>query len=87
MTIVTMGLDLAKSVFQAHGVDKSGAAVLVKKLHRKQMLGTVRNLCGRPVSLLSHKSFAEHHGELGPCLSPFPRRPFPVFRSVVENKV
>lgn len=38
MTIVTMGLDLAKSVFQAHGVDESGAAVLVKKLHRKQML-------------------------------------------------
>ena len=38
MTIVTMGLDLAKSVFQAHGVDENGAAVLVKKLHRKQML-------------------------------------------------
>ena len=33
-----MGLDLAKSVFQAHGIDESGATVLVKKLHRKQML-------------------------------------------------
>jgi transposase len=38
MTITTIGLDLAKSVFQAHGVDESGATVLVKKLHRKQML-------------------------------------------------
>lgn len=38
MTTTTMGLDLAKSVFQAHGVDENGATVLVKKLHRKQML-------------------------------------------------
>lgn len=38
MTITTIGLDLAKSVFQAHGIDESGATVLVKKLHRKQML-------------------------------------------------
>lgn len=38
MTIMTIGLDLAKSVFQAHGVDEDGATVLVKRLHRKQML-------------------------------------------------
>jgi transposase len=38
MTITTIGLDLAKSVFQAHGVDENGRAVLVKRLHRKQML-------------------------------------------------
>ena len=38
MTITTIGLDLAKSVFQAHGVDEDGNTVLVKKLHRKQML-------------------------------------------------
>ncbi|MEQ6335604.1 IS110 family transposase, partial [Sphingobium sp. MK2] len=36
MTITIIGLDLAKSVFQAHGVDDK--VVLVKKLHRKQML-------------------------------------------------
>jgi transposase len=34
----TIGLDLAKSVFQAHGVDESGVTVLVKKLHRKEIL-------------------------------------------------
>lgn len=38
MTITTIGLDLAKSVFQAHGVDENGGTVLVKRLHRKQML-------------------------------------------------
>lgn len=38
MTVTTIGLDLAKSVFQAHGVDESGATILVKRLHRKQML-------------------------------------------------
>ena len=38
MTITTIGLDLAKSVFQAHGIDENGGTVLVKRLHRKQML-------------------------------------------------
>lgn len=38
MMIKTIGLDLAKNIFQAHGVDERGATVLVKKLHRKQML-------------------------------------------------
>ena len=37
MAIVTIGLDLAKSVFQAHGVDETGATALTKRLHRKQM--------------------------------------------------
>lgn len=38
MNIKTIGLDLAKSVFQAHGVDEAGKTTLVKKLHRKQMI-------------------------------------------------
>ncbi len=38
MAITTIGLDLAKSVFQAHCVDETGATVLAKRLHRKQML-------------------------------------------------
>ena len=36
--IVTVGLDLAKNVFQAHGADASGHAVLRKKLRRDQVL-------------------------------------------------
>lgn len=38
MTVTTIGLDLATSVFQAQGIDANGATVLLKKLHRKEML-------------------------------------------------
>ena len=38
MTITTIGLDLAKSIFQVHGIDETGATALTKRLHRKQML-------------------------------------------------
>ncbi len=37
MKITTIGLDLAKSVFQVHGVDGEGRAVLRKQLKRHQM--------------------------------------------------
>lgn len=36
--IVTAGFDLAKNVFQAHGADTSGRAILCKKLRRDQVL-------------------------------------------------
>lgn len=36
--VITVGLDLAKNVFQAHGADASGRAVLRKKLRRAQVL-------------------------------------------------
>ena len=36
--ITTVGLDLAKNAFQAHGADASGRAVLRKKLRRDQLL-------------------------------------------------
>lgn len=38
MDITTIGLDLAKTVFQVHGVDASGAAVIRKTLRRSQVL-------------------------------------------------
>lgn len=38
MEITTIGIDLAKSVFQIHGVDSAGRAVLKKQLRRDQML-------------------------------------------------
>ncbi|QAX30053.1 IS110 family transposase [Leisingera sp. NJS204] len=38
MKITTRGLDLAKSVFQAHGIDENSKTVLVKRLHRKRMI-------------------------------------------------
>lgn len=38
MTITTLGIDLAKAVFQLHGVDASGAVVVQKKLRRNALL-------------------------------------------------
>lgn len=38
MNITTVGIDLAKNVFQLHGVDARGKAVLRKTLKRKQMM-------------------------------------------------
>ena len=38
MDIITIGLDLAKSVFQVHGVDASGAVAVRKTLRRSQVL-------------------------------------------------
>ena len=35
--VITVGLDLAKNVFQVHGADSEGHAVLRKKLRRAQM--------------------------------------------------
>jgi transposase len=37
MTITTIGLDLAKNVFQVHGADERGKAVLRKQLRRDQV--------------------------------------------------
>jgi transposase len=36
--VITVGLDLAKSVFQAHGADASGEVVFRKKLRREQVV-------------------------------------------------
>src|SRR4029078_74413 len=38
MQITTIGLDLAKNVFQIHGVDATGQVVVRKSLRRSQML-------------------------------------------------
>jgi transposase len=38
MNITTIGIDLAKSVFQVHGTDERGKAVLAKVLRRAEMM-------------------------------------------------
>jgi transposase len=38
MTITTMGVDLAKNVFQIHGIDEAGAVVVRRTLRRRQMM-------------------------------------------------
>jgi len=44
MNVTTVGIDLAKSVFQIHGVNKHGKAVLRKQLRRQQMAEFFANM-------------------------------------------
>jgi transposase len=44
MNAITIGVDLAKSVFQVHGVDVGGAVVVRKKLRRGQVLSFFEGL-------------------------------------------
>jgi len=39
--ITTIGLDLAKNIFQVHGVDEAGEVVVRKQLRRVQVLGVL----------------------------------------------
>lgn len=44
MQVSTIGLDSAKSVFQVHGVDREGRAVLRRKVRRDQLVALFSNL-------------------------------------------
>lgn len=45
MTIVTVGIDLAKDVFAVHGVDEAGKAALVRpEVPRAKLLELIANL-------------------------------------------
>jgi transposase len=66
--VSTIGLDLAKHVFQAHGARLSGAVVFRKKLRREQVLTF---FAGQPRCLVAMEACASSHhwaraiGELG----------------------
>lgn len=47
--VTTLGIDLAKNVFQLHGIDEQGRVVLNKKLSRIKLKGFIANL---PVCLI-----------------------------------
>ena len=44
MKITTIGIDLAKAVFQVHGVDGRGKVLVRKQLKRKDVVGSLRIL-------------------------------------------
>jgi transposase len=44
MKIATVGIDLAKNVFQVHGVNEHGICVLKKQIKRSQMIEFFANL-------------------------------------------
>lgn len=56
--VITIGLDLAKSVFQAHGADEAGAVVFRKKLRRGQILAF---FAGQPRCLVAMEACAGAH--------------------------
>src|ERR671916_2729186 len=66
--VSTIGLDLAKNVFQAHGASASGAVLFRKRLRREQVLAF---LAGQPRCLVAMEACASAHywgrtiGELG----------------------
>ena len=58
MTITRIGLDIAKSVFQLHGVDARGKTVLRRTLARGEVLGFFVN---RPACLIGIEACAGSH--------------------------
>jgi len=42
--VITIGIDIAKNVFQVHGVDASGSTVIRKQLKRRQVLAFFKKL-------------------------------------------
>jgi transposase len=43
-TVTTIGLDIAKSVFQVHGVDGAGQVVIRRRLKRRYVLAFFQKL-------------------------------------------
>ncbi len=51
MPVITIGLDIAKSVFQVHGEDARGKIVTEKRLRRSQVEGFFRRRPNAPVGI------------------------------------
>ena len=47
-TITTIGLDIAKSVFQVHGVDAAGQVVIRRQLKRRVRPGVLPEVAAMP---------------------------------------
>jgi transposase len=57
-TITTIGLDIAKSVFQVHGVDAEGNVILRRQLKRRYVLAFFQKL---PPCLVGIEACASSH--------------------------
>ena len=58
LAITTIGLDIAKSVFQVHGVDARGSAVVRRQLKRRYVLAFFKKL---PPCLVGIEACATSH--------------------------
>ena len=59
MKVATIGLDIAKQVFQVHGADKNGRQVLRRKLRRSELVGFFSEL--EPCLVGIEASGSAHH--------------------------
>jgi transposase len=68
-TITTIGLDIAKSVFQVHGVDAAGEVVIRRQWKRRYVLAFFEKL--RPCLVGIEACASSHYWsrELPPCLT------------------
>ena len=57
-SVTTIGLDIAKNVFQIHGIDESGVVILRRSLRRGQMPAFFDNL---PPCLIGMEACATAH--------------------------
>ncbi len=83
MKITTVGIDLAKSVIQVHGVDERGKAVLRKQLRRNQVVAFFANL---PACLVGMEACGSAHHwarKLGSCGHTVKLMPFMVRTSLL----
>ena len=74
-TVTTIGLDIAKSVFQVHGVDAAGHVVIRRQLKRRYILAFFQKLqpClvgRRSCSSLSRIRMTSGCPRLRGCVSP-----------------
>src|SRR6188472_4145297 len=51
MQVSTIGVDLAKNVFQVHGVDSAGKVVITRQLRRKQAIDFFSKIPACPVGM------------------------------------
>ena len=58
MNVTTIGIDLAKSVFQLHGIDAAGEVIFRRKLRRSAVLNFLRDL---PPCLIGLEACATGH--------------------------
>ncbi len=57
-TVTTIGFDIAKSVFQVHGVDAAGQVVIRRQLKRRQVIAFFQKL---PPCLVGIEACASSH--------------------------
>ena len=73
--VITIGLDIAKSIFQVHGVDEVGAILIRKRISRAKMLEFFANL--KPCLVGIEACPAAHHWVARPITGVAAAGPWP----------